>query len=76
MKVKGLIAVIGGAEASAAEFEAAEKVGALVAKAGYTVLTGGLAGVMEGASKGAKEAGGLVVGILPGSDARDANRYV
>jgi hypothetical protein len=55
---------------------AAEEVGRLLAQAGAIVLSGGLSGVMEAVSKGAKAAGGLVIGILPGFDKRDANAYV
>jgi hypothetical protein len=47
-----------------------------LAEEGFVVLTGGLTGVMEAASKGAKDAGGLTVGILPGSDPNAANPYV
>ena len=60
-----ILAVFGGTEASVEEVETAEKVGALAAPAGWVVLTGGGAGVMEAASRGAVEAGGLTVGILP-----------
>ncbi len=55
---------------------AAEEVGRLIAGAGAVIVSGGLSGVMEAASRGAKNAGGLVVGILPGFDKRDANPYV
>jgi uncharacterized protein (TIGR00725 family) len=55
---------------------AGEEVGALLAKRGAVVVTGGLSGVMEAVSRGAKNAGGLVIGILPGFDKRDANAYV
>jgi uncharacterized protein (TIGR00730 family) len=41
----------------------AEQLGALLARAGHTVITGGYMGTMEAASKGAAEAGGHVVGI-------------
>ena len=54
----------------------AEKVGRLIAQKGATLVTGGLGGVMEAASKGAQEAGGTTVGILPGFSKDDANRYV
>lgn len=54
----------------------AAKVGKSIAEAGAVVLTGGTNGVMEAVSRGAKEAGGLVVGILPGTDATVANPYV
>lgn len=39
-------------------------------------MTGGLTGVMEAASQGAREAGGVTIGILPGTDRREANEYV
>ena len=55
---------------------AGEEVGKLLAQRGAVVVTGGLSGVMEAVSRGAKGAGGLVIGILPGFDKRDANAYV
>jgi hypothetical protein len=51
-------------------------VGAALAAAGAVLLTGGLGGVMEAASRGAARAGGLVVGILPGFSRTDANPWV
>ena len=56
--------------------EAAEEVGRLIAARDGVVITGGLGGVMEAASKGAQQAGGLVVGLLPGTERSTANRYV
>ncbi len=73
---KKLIAVIGGSETSDKNLKIAEEVGSLIAKNGAILITGGLGGVMEAASRGAKEAGGLVIGILPGTDKRTANEYV
>jgi uncharacterized protein (TIGR00725 family) len=55
---------------------AAEEVGRLIARAGAVAVTGGLSGVMEAVSRGAKSAGGLVIGVLPGFDKREANAYV
>jgi uncharacterized protein (TIGR00725 family) len=55
---------------------AARQIGADLARSGCTVVTGGLGGVMEAASQGAREAGGFVVGILPGEDASAANEFV
>jgi uncharacterized protein (TIGR00725 family) len=43
---------------------------------GATLVCGGLGGVMEGACRGAREGGGQTVGILPGQDKAQANRYV
>ena len=70
------VAVIGGGTCSEAEAAIAEEVGRLIARAGAVLLTGGRGGVMEAASRGAAQAGGLVVGILPGEDASDANSWV
>lgn len=55
---------------------AAEIVGANIAGAGAILITGGLTGVMEAASRGAKRSNGLVIGMLPGFRKSDANRYV
>lgn len=63
-----VLAVLGATEATDRERLAAEKIGEAVARAGWVVLTGGGRGVMEAASRGAAEAGGPTVGILPGSD--------
>lgn len=53
----------------------ARAVGHGLAAAGFTVLTGGQGGAMEAASRGAREAGGTVVGVLPGSDRSRANPH-
>ena len=62
-----ILAVLGPSEASADELQVAERIGAMAARAGWVVLTGGGPGVMEAASRGAAEAGGMTVGILPTS---------
>jgi uncharacterized protein (TIGR00725 family) len=55
----------------------AERVGRLLARKGFAVLTGGLGGVMTAASKGAREEGGITIGILPGTKkTTPANSYV
>jgi len=54
----------------------AVEVGRLIAEGGAVVVCGGMGGVMEGASRGAREAGGDVIGIVPGESPRDANPYV
>src|SRR5688572_27200222 len=63
-----------------ADYESARLVGMLLAKAGYTVQTGGYAGVMAAASQGAKEAGGHVIGVTCGNIERfrpgPANEWV
>lgn len=71
-----LIAVCGDSDPATPHRELAREVGRRLAEAGAIVLTGGLGGVMEAASRGAVEAGGTVVGILPGTEPAEANRYV
>lgn len=72
------IAVIGsgGADVGPVLLGLAEDVGAGVARAGALLVCGGLDGVMAAASKGARAAGGQVVGVLPGTDRAEANPYV
>jgi hypothetical protein len=57
----------------------AERLGRLLAEAGYVVMTGGYAGVMEAASKGARQAGGRTIGVTVGmfdQAGRQPNHYV
>lgn len=59
------------------ELEKAEQLGKLIAAEGWTLLTGGRkAGVMHAASRGAAEAGGLVVGVLPTADRGGMSDFV
>jgi len=46
-----------------------------VAKSGSVLVTGGLGGVMRAACNGAKDAGGLTVGIIPQNDPSFANEF-
>ncbi|MBR9701354.1 hypothetical protein GOV13_00345 [Candidatus Pacearchaeota archaeon] len=55
--------------------EIAEKIGGLIAKADAILFTGGADGIMEVASRGAKNAGGLVVGT-PGPKRKSSNKFV
>jgi uncharacterized protein (TIGR00725 family) len=70
------VAVVGPGVASSDEERTAEEVGRLLAARGVTVVTGGLGGVMAAASRGARQAGGHTLGLLPGSDRADANPWV
>lgn len=70
------IAVIGGSRAGRQALDTALEVGRLIARSGAVVVCGGLGGVMEAASRGAREEGGLVIGILPGGSGADANPWV
>jgi uncharacterized protein (TIGR00725 family) len=53
----------------------AQEVGAGLARAGFTLVTGGAYGAMEAASRGAHRAGGTVVSLLPGTDRSEANEW-
>ncbi|MCK4882443.1 MAG: TIGR00725 family protein [Candidatus Omnitrophica bacterium] len=70
------ISVIGGHDIDAEVESLAHEVGGIVAKVGAVLVCGGLGGAMKAASRGAKEAGGLTIGILPGKDKADANPYI
>jgi uncharacterized protein (TIGR00725 family) len=76
MMHKRYVAVIGSGDATEEETALAVRVGAAVATSGAILVCGGLGGVMEAACRGAKEAGGTTVGILPGHDRLAANSYV
>jgi uncharacterized protein (TIGR00725 family) len=56
-------------------YEAAYQVGLEVARRGALLISGGLGGVMEAASRGAKDGGGFVIGIVPQDDKRAANEF-
>jgi len=71
-----LVAVVGGGTCTLEEVAWAVAVGRLVAERGAVLVCGGLGGVMEAAARGAKQAGGLTIGILPGSDPAAANPHI
>ncbi len=70
------IGVIGESHPSSEGRKLAFEVGVEIAKAGAVLICGGLGGVMEEASRGAKSEGGLTIGILPGIDKTNANPYI
>jgi hypothetical protein len=70
------ISVIGGHKITPEVEDLAHKVGYMIAKMGAILVCGGLGGAMEAASRGAKEAGGTTIGILPGKEKEDANSYI
>ena len=76
MSTKGIIGVIGSGEESSKLNGLAFEVGTLIARAGYALINGGLGGVMEASARGAKEAGGLTIGLLPGLEKASANPYI
>lgn len=73
---KVFIGVIGAGTCSKKIYNTALDVGKHAAKAGAVLVCGGLGGVMEGAAKGAKENGGLTIGVIPGESREEANPYI
>src|SRR6478672_9928034 len=73
-----IVTIFGGSKCGAndPEYAQARRVGALLAEAGYTICTGGYLGVMEAASRGAREAGGRVLGIVMNQFKSEPNRYL
>ena len=74
-----LVAVFGSADARDGDplYELARRLGAMLVDAGYGVVTGGYGGVMEGASRGAVEAGGVAVGVTCAAfPSRESNRFL
>jgi uncharacterized protein (TIGR00725 family) len=71
-----VIAVCGAGVCDAQLATQAEEVGRRIAQAGALLVCGGLGGVMEAACRGAIAAGGMTLGVLPGTDRRAANPAV
>jgi uncharacterized protein (TIGR00725 family) len=71
-----VVAVVGAGDASPDLARVAAMTGRELARRGAVVVTGGLGGVMEAACQGARAEGGLTVGLLPGLDRSEANRWV
>jgi uncharacterized protein (TIGR00725 family) len=69
------LSVFGAGDATGGQLALAEEVGRLVAEAGVALVTGGLGGVMEAASRGAAGAGGVVIAVLPGTDPGEATTH-
>jgi uncharacterized protein (TIGR00725 family) len=70
------VSVVGSGTATGELYEKAREVGRLVAARGGTVVCGGRSGVMEAAARGATEAGGVAIGILPDEDREQANELL
>lgn len=72
-----IIGVMGGGTASARAEQAAYKLGELIARQGWILLNGGRnAGIMAASAKGAADAGGITVGILPDAHATDTCPHI
>ena len=76
MDQRKLIGVIGAGTCNQDTALLAYQVGKKIAQAGYGLICGGHGGVMEAACKGAFEAGGLTIGVLPGDSPDAANPFV
>jgi hypothetical protein len=73
-----MITIFGGSKCGhdTAEYREALSLGRRLAEAGFTICTGGYLGVMEAASRGAREAGGRVMGIVMNQFKGEPNRYL
>lgn len=78
MSEEKIVTIFGGSKCKEGdvEYEQARKVGQLLAEAGFTICTGGYLGVMEAASRGARENGGRVLGIVMNQFRAEPNRYL
>lgn len=65
----------GDCEEGSETWELAEEVGRRLAEAGASVVCGGLAGVMEAVARGAAQAGGTAIGVVPGVSVEEANEH-
>ena len=73
-----IVTIFGGSKCRAGEveYEQARLTGQLLAREGFTICTGGYLGVMEAASRGAREAGGRVLGIVMNQFKSEPNRFL
>jgi uncharacterized protein (TIGR00730 family) len=73
-----IVTIFGGSKFGPAsdEYNEAREIGSRLAQAGFTICTGGYLGVMEAASRGAREAGGRVFGIVMNQFKSEPNRYL
>ena len=77
-KKEQIVTIFGGAKCAegSAEYAQARRAGELLAAGGFTICTGGYLGVMEAASRGARERGGRVLGIVMNQFKGEPNRYL
>jgi len=73
-----IVTIFGGSKCSetSQEYREAKELGARLARAGFTICTGGYLGIMEAASRGAREMGGRVFGIVMNQFKSEPNRYL
>lgn len=77
-KTEKIVTIFGGSKCdeNSVEYREAKELGKRLAEAGFTICTGGYLGVMEAASRGAREAGGRVFGIVMNQFKSEPNRYL
>src|SRR2546423_11610533 len=73
-----IVTIFGGSKCGeeSEEYKHARRAGQLLAERGFTICTGGYLGVMEGASRGAHERSGRVLGIVMNQFKSEPNRYL
>ncbi|GIU82954.1 MAG: LOG family protein [Acidobacteria bacterium] len=73
-----IVTIFGGSKCDefSEEYKQAYRIGGILAEAGFTICTGGYLGVMEAASRGAREKGGRVLGIVMNQFKTEPNRYL
>ena len=78
MAEEKIVTIFGGSKCKETdpEYAQAREVGATLAEAGFTICTGGYLGVMEAASRGAREKGGRVLGIVMNQFKKEPNRFL
>lgn len=78
MTEEKIVTIFGGSKCAegSEEYEQAHRIGAILAEAGFTICTGGYLGVMEAASRGAREKGGRVLGIVMNQFKAEPNRFL
>lgn len=78
MAEERIVTIFGGSrcQEGSEEYKQAYELGKKLAAAGYTICTGGYLGVMEAASRGAREKGGRVLGVVMNQFKSEPNRYL
>ncbi len=71
-----LVGVVGAGVADQILINQAYQIGKFIAEKGYILISGGLGGIMEASCRGAREAGGITIGFLPGKNRQEANPFV
>src|SRR3954469_10520987 len=76
--VERIVTIFGGSRCGEddPEYEQARRVGSMLAEAGFTICTGGYLGVMEAASRGAREKGGRGLGVVMNQFKSEPNRFL